>query len=168
VPAVSALFLAAAVVLAAAGVAKMIRPDDTTRALRAAGIPARRTWVRAGAAVETVVGVLAIAYPRPATAGLVALCYAAFTIFVTAALIRGWPISSCGCFGKADTRPTYAHAVLDLGAVVAAVWWAADAPRRPIDLFLRQPWHGVALALVSAVIALLAYLVWTKPVETST
>jgi hypothetical protein len=167
VPAISAPYLAAALILVCAGVAKLARPDDTTRALRAAGIPARRSWVRAGAAAETAIGIAAIAFSGPVTAALLAASYTAFGAFVVAALVRGWPLSSCGCFGKADTRPTRVHAAMDAGAAAAALWWAADAPARPVHLFLHQPWHGAPLALVGAVIALLAYLVWTKPLETS-
>jgi Methylamine utilisation protein MauE len=167
VPAVSAPYLAAALMLVCAGVAKLARPDDTTRAVRAAGIPASRSWVRAGAGAEAAIGVAAIASPGPVTAALLAASYAAFAGFVVAALVRGWPLSSCGCFGKADTRPTAAHAAMNIGATAAALWWAAHAPNRPVHLFLHQPWHGAPLALVAAVIALLAYLVWTNPLETS-
>lgn len=164
-PAVSAPFIAAALILALAGAVKLARPDDTTRALRTAGVPARRSWVRVGAAGEIAVAVAAIVYPAPATAALVAASYFAFTGFVVMALRRGWPLSSCGCFGKPDTRPTYAHAVMDFGAAATAIWWAADAPEHPFHLFLHQPWHGAPLVLVSGVVALLAYLVWTNPRE---
>ena len=164
-PAVTAPFLAASVVLAAAGLAKLIRPDDTARALRIAGLPHHRRLVRAGAVAETAVGVIAVALPGPVTGALVAAAYAAFAGFVGAALARGWPLSSCGCFGRPDSRPGYPHLVLNAGAAAAAAWWAVVAPGRVGPLFVHGPWHGGPLALVTLVIAGLAYLVWTNPLE---
>jgi hypothetical protein len=98
------------------------------------------------------------------TGGLVAASYAVFALFVLTALRRGWPLSSCGCFGRPDARPTYAHAVLNVGAAATAVWWALEAPDRAARFLSHQPWQGAPLLLVSLVIAGLAYLVWTNPV----
>lgn len=165
VPAVAAPFLAASVALVGAGMAKLWRPDDTARALRVAGLPHHRRLVRAGAAAEAAVGAAALAVPGPLTGGLVAAAYAAFAVFVATALVKGWPLSSCGCFGRPDARPGYPHLLLDAGAVVAAACWARGAPGRIGTLFVHSPWHGGPLALVSAVIAGLAYLVWTNPLE---
>ena len=53
--------------------------------------------------------------------------------------------------------------MLNAGAAAAAVWWAVEAPGRMGPLFSSQPWHGMPLALVSLVIAGLAYLIWTNP-----
>lgn len=162
-PAVAAPFLAASVLLAGAGAAKLWRPDDTARALLAAGLPGHRRLVRAGAAAEVAVGVAAVAAPGSVTGGLVGAAYGAFACFVAAALVKGWPLSSCGCFGRPDARPGYPHLLLDAGAAVVAVWWAVAAPGRIGPLFVHSPWHGVPLGLVSLVVAGLAYLVWTNP-----
>ena len=164
-PAVTAPFLAASVILAGAGVAKLLRPDDTARALLIAGLPHHRRLVRAGAAAEVAVGMAAVAVPGPLSGALVATAYAAFAGFVAVALVRGWPLSSCGCFGRPDARPGYPHLVLNAGAAAAAVWWSVVAPGRVAPLFVHGPWHGGPLALVSVVIAGLAYLVWTNPLE---
>jgi hypothetical protein len=163
-PPIIAPYLAATVMLGAAGAAKFLRPDDTTRALRLASIPAGRATVRTGALLELAVAVAALAAPGPVTGGLVAASYGAFTVFVLAALIRGWPLSSCGCFGRPDARPTYAHAALDLAAVGVAVWWSLAPPAGIARVFSHGPWHGGPLVLVSLVIAGLSYLVWTNPV----
>ena len=163
-PLVTAPFLASAAVLAAAGLAKLARPDDTARALVAAGLPGRRRLVRIGAAAELAVGVAAVAAPGPLTGGLVALSYTAFAVFVVTAVRRGWPLSSCGCFGRADARPSYLHAALDAAAAISAVGWAVLAPARPAAILSHQPWAGWPLVAVSAVIAGLAYAVWTNPV----
>lgn len=161
----TAPFLAAAVVLAGAGAAKLARPDDTARALQIAGLPHHRRLVRAGAAAEVLLGVAAVAAPGRVTGGLVAAAYAGFSVFVAVALLRRWPLSSCGCFARPDTRPGYAHVALNAGAAAVAAWWAGVAPGRIGPLFVRGPWHGGPLALVSLVIAGLAYLVWTNPLE---
>jgi hypothetical protein len=162
-PAITAPFLAATFLLGAAGVAKLARPDDTARALHAVGLPFGRTAVRLGAAAELLVAVAAVALPGPWTGGLVAVSYGAFGVFVLLALRRGWPLASCGCFGRPDTRPTTAHAVLNLTAAAVAVWWAAVV-QGPLGAAIRhEPWGGGPLLLVTAVIAGLAYLAWTNP-----
>ncbi len=165
VPAVTAPFLASAALLVGAGGAKLWRPDDTARALRAAGLPAHRRLVRLGALAELIVAVASVVAPGPLTGALVAAVYAAFTAFVGTALLRGWPISSCGCFGRPDTRPGLPHLTLDAAATVVATWWAAVAPHHIDRLLTPSPWHGWPLAFVAAVVAGLAYMVWTNPLE---
>jgi hypothetical protein len=164
-PAVTAPFFAAAALLAAAGGAKVLRPGDTATALGRAGFPLGRRAVRIGAAAEAALGLAAFAVPGPVTGSLVCASYVAFTVFVVAARSRGWALSSCGCFGRADSKPTYLHAALDAAAAVAAAWWALEPPRRLAPLLHHQPWNGAPLALVSLVIAALAYLIWTNPVQ---
>lgn len=167
-PAATAPFLAACAVLAGAGMAKLWRPDYTARALqmtgfRLAGRRVGRGAVRVGASAETAIAVLAFVLPGPVPGALVAATYSAFALFVLVALDQGWPLSSCGCFGRPDSKPGYPHAILNVGAAVAAAWWALDAPGRLSRLFVHQPWSGVPLILISAVIAGLAYLVWSNP-----
>jgi hypothetical protein len=162
-PAVTAPFLAATFLLGAAGVAKLARPDDTARALHIVGLPLGRSAVRVGALSELLVAIAALAFPGPSTGGLVAVSYGAFGVFVFLALRRGWPLASCGCFGRPDTRPTTAHAVLNLGAAAVAVWWAAVAEGPLREVIRHEPWGGGPLLLVTAVISGLAYLVWTNP-----
>lgn len=163
-------YVASAAVLGLAGVAKAVRPADTAGALRAAGLTGRslatraqHAAVRAGALAEVAIAGAALAAPGPVPAALVAASYAAFAAFVTLALVRGWPLSSCGCFGKPDTPPTRSHAALNAVATVCALWWAASAPSNLIRTLARQNWHGSALILEAAVVALLAFVVWTNP-----
>ena len=163
VPPITAPYLAAVVLLGLAGVSKIARPGDTARALHVAGIPASRAWVRAGALGELAVAVAALVVPCAATGALVAGCYAAFAVFVLLALRRRWPLSSCGCFGKPDTPPTSSHAALNAGAALCAVWWSASAPVNLLHGLAHQNWHGWALTLEAAVIAMLAFIVWTNP-----
>ncbi len=159
----SAVFLASAAVLGVAGVAKVLKPGDTSRALRMAGLPGHPWTVRSGGAVELAVSISAFALPGTLTGALVAFSYAGFAAFVATAIGRGWPLSSCGCFGRPDARPGPAHLVLNLAATAGACWWAIEPPASGWRIVDHQPGHGIALLVVSLVLAQLAYLVWTRP-----
>ena len=156
-PAASAPFLAATALLGGAGIAKLFRPDDLARALAIAGLPSDRRLVRVGSAAEVAIALSALVAPGAVTGALVAASYAGFAVFVGVALIRGWPIASCGCFGRPDSKPGYQHLLLDGGAVVAATSWAASGPPAIGPLFVQGP-----LVLVAVVVSGLAYLVWTS------
>lgn len=150
---VLAPYLAAGLLLVAAGLAKTREPLSLTRALRSAGVPVRAPllarWVRVGAAAEAVIGAAAVVHPSGPTASLVALSYAGFTAFVLRALAGGSPLASCGCFGKADTPPTPGHAAVT--AVLAGV--AAAVALRP-----EMTVPGPALLVVTLVLSYLLYL----------
>ena len=84
------LYLVAAGLLCVAGVAKAVRPHDTARAMTALfrvrpSLAVMRSIVRLGALAEAALGALAILFPRPVTAVLVALSYACFAGVVVAA-----------------------------------------------------------------------------------
>ncbi len=157
-------YLAAALLLVGAGVAKALSPADTARALVLAGWPrsaARaRVAVRLLAGAEAVVGAAALVHPGPVPAVLVALSYAGFAGFVLWARHRGGPLATCGCFGRADTPATRLHAGLDalLGASAAVV--AAAGPSGWLFSVLRPlPWRGIPLLVGAALAAVLAALV---------
>jgi hypothetical protein len=161
---VAAPFLAAAVLLVAAGVPKVVDPMPLVRALRSAGLPAGRAVVRALAVGEVLVGAAALVAPGRATAALVCFAYLAFTGFVGLALARGGVLASCGCFGKADTPPTRSHlavtAVLAAAAAALAVAptsgpvWTADALTRPTTSVLLG-FAALLAVLAHAVMAVL-------------
>lgn len=136
-------YFVAVLVLALAGAPKLVRPDETVRALASIGWPSARWLVRLGGGAETVVALLALA-GLPGAAWLVAGCYAGFTVFVAAALARGGVVSSCGCFGRPDTPPTPTH----LAFVAACCACAALVALAPADPSLpavlgTQPWAGL-------------------------
>lgn len=164
-PPETAPYLAAVALLGAAGVAKLVRPADTARALRLARLPASNATVRFGAAGEMAVCAAAVFEPGAVTAALVAASYLAFAVFVTYALRAGLPLATCGCFGRPDSRPSWAHVVLNAGASAAAAVWVANAPVRLGPMLTHEPWGGAPLLLVAAVIAGLAYLVWSNPLS---
>lgn len=152
------LYLIAAGLLVVAGAAKAAQPDDTARAMAALlpGSPSLRLlrWaVRAGALAEAALGAVALVFPRPATAALVALSYLCFFGVVAYARRRGGPLATCGCFGRPDTPPTFLHMVLDLALAAAATALALVAPSHGTlaTQLAHQPWAGFPLLFASAV-----------------
>jgi hypothetical protein len=154
-------FAIAALLLGVAGAMKALSPNDTATALRRARVPAPPWVVRVGGAVEAAIGGYALAAGDRLGAGLVAASYLAFTAFVVYALVRDLPISSCGCFGKADTPPSRLHVVFNLLAVAASLVVVADPPVA-IDRVVRaQPLSGVPFVLLVTIGAYLSFLVLT-------
>lgn len=162
-------YLAACVLLVAAGVAKVARPMDTARAVTAVlPVPLRasRTLVRGGAVAEAVLGAVALAHPSPVPAALVAASYLGFAGFVLVARARGGPLATCGCFGRPDTPATRTHAAVTLGfAVAAAVVAAADLTGWMTGHLAGQPWHGVPVVLLGLLCAWLAQLAMGRLAE---
>jgi hypothetical protein len=158
-PALVVPYAAAAVLLAVAGVPKVRDPGDLVRAVRSVGMPFGHTTVRVFAVGEVVVAVAALAAPTRVTAGLLAVMYAGFTAFVVIALRRGGVLSSCGCFGKADTPPTRAHALVTGAASVVALLVALDPPGAGA---WSPPAGFGALAMLGlgALVALVGFLAW--------
>jgi hypothetical protein len=152
----AALLGASALLLAAAGAAKVADPSRTAGALAALGWPSSRALVRGGALAELLLGVAALVIGGRVLALLVAASYLGFALFVMAALRAKTPIGTCGCFGQADTPPKPVHVTVDVllagGAVAAA---ATDA-----SALVDAAWWTWPLA---AILALAAYGFLTKP-----
>lgn len=155
--------LVASLLLVGAGLAKFVRPHDTARAFRRAGLPVGRGphVVRAGAGVETVVGIAGMTIGGPVAPLAVAASYACFAGFLVLALGRGWSLSSCGCFGEPDTRPTPLHVALDAVLAVGATAAVVDG-RSPLSLALSRPIWGAGLFTLAVITAGLAYLVLAR------
>jgi hypothetical protein len=136
------------------GVAKIRSPHDVARAIGALGLP---TWTALGVligAAEVAVGALALfAGPGLWVQGLL---YAGFAGWIFLALRRDVPLASCGCLGKDDTPPTWAHLVMNLIAVGVSLAAAAEGPVRLIDGL-----GSVAQLAVVAAGVFLAYIVLT-------
>jgi hypothetical protein len=154
-------FVIAAALLAIGGGLKAIEPGDTANALRGVGLPVGAWAVRAGGVAEVAVGVWALATGAHAAAILVALSYVAFTGFVLVALVRDAPIASCGCFGKADTPPSWVHIGVNLVAVAAAVVVAIDPGAGLGDVLADQPLAGIPFVLLTLTGMFLAFLALT-------
>jgi len=76
-------------------------------------------------------------------AGLVALTYAAFAVFIVAAIVDPSRLTSCGCFGEADTPPTAWHVVVNVGAAVIAIIAAVAAVPGLRTVLAEQPAGGL-------------------------
>ena len=152
------LYLIAAGLLVVAGVAKAARPDDTARAMAALlpGAPplgVMRWLVRAGALAEAALGAVAIVFPRPATAALVALSYPASS--------ASWPTPA----GAAGHSPPAGASAAPTRRPPRSTWsstsyWPPLRPRWPFGAprhgtlatqLAHQPWAGFPLLFVSAV-----------------
>ena len=157
-PAWYAAYATAAVVLVLAGGAKVLKPHDTARALRTAGLPASSFAVRAGSVVEVAVGLTALLTANRIAAALLATSYAALAGFVVVALVRRLPLSTCGCLGEPDTPPTVAHAVLDVALAAAA----SVAVVRPVHGVWEQlTGHPAQAIVLVALVAVAVQLVVT-------
>jgi hypothetical protein len=145
-------FTIAAVLLAAAGGAKVVDPANTVGALRGFGFRVPAGAVRVGGAVEALLAVVAVVTGAAVPAVLVAASYLLFTAFVVTARVRNLPIGSCGCFGRVDTPPSALHVVVNLGAVAAAVGVATLGDGTGLRAVLAdQPLAGVPFLLLVAV-----------------
>jgi hypothetical protein len=157
------VYLAAIGLLGVAGGTKAIHPRDTAVALRVPGwrwAPTARV-VRVAALFEVAVAVVAVGMAGPVPAVLVTVSYAAFSGFVALALLRRWPLASCGCLGKADTAPTWGHVAVNVGASLTALWWTITAPPGVAHLLGRA--HAAEVVLAALSLLAMALLVLTNP-----
>jgi hypothetical protein len=145
----------------AAGAAKVASPADTARAMRTAGLPVGAGLVRAGALAETAVGAAVLAGAGRVAVALLAASYLAFGGFVAAALVRRWPIASCGCFGEPDTPPTALHAAVCVVSAGALAGAAIAGPAAGVGsvLSVEGGYKGGVFLACSAVAAYVLYLV---------
>lgn len=152
-------YLVAAALLVVAGAPKVVRPRSTARALASLRLPASPTLVRVLGATEVVIGAAAATtrgWPAPA---LVALSYVTFSLVVALALARGGVLSSCGCFGTADTPPTRTHLAVTVVLALAA-GAVAFRPVGPLSHVLAgAPMAGLPFLALAAVCVWFAYLV---------
>ena len=152
---IAALPGAGALLLVAAGAAKVADPTRTAGALAAIGWPSSPVLVRLGAAVELALGTTMIVIGGPALAMLVAASFLGFAVFVLIALRSRTPIGTCGCFGRADTPPRPSHIIVVVAlAAAATVGAVADAPA-----LAEASWAAWAIA---ALIAATAYATLTR------
>jgi hypothetical protein len=150
------LEIAAALLLACAGLAKLRVPSPAVTMVRRVWprLPSGMLVVRCVGAGELVVGLLAIGLGSRSASLALAGWYIAFTT-LTVYLVRHAPATPCGCFGRADSPIGIAHVLQN--AICAGI--AAVAVARPPGRFGGLPDHGALTAAVgSAQAVLLAYL----------
>ena len=141
---VSAIHASAALLLVAAGAAKLSKPAQGFAGLLGFRVPA--PVVRFVGASEAAVGVAALLVGGP-TAWAVGLLYASFALVVLRAVLAG--AGSCGCFGRLDAPPSWIHVLGNL-ALAAVSFAAAGADSPPVPAIAQsisdRPAVGVALA----------------------
>jgi hypothetical protein len=155
VSALAPAFALLALLLAAAGAAKLRSPAPAGAALFALGLRSGAWVVRAIGAAELALGLAALLAPGTVTAALLAVAYAGFAA-VVARLARSAPGIPCGCFGAGSFTATRAHAAADAGAAAIAVAFAAAPAGGPRD------WIAEPLAGAGAIAAVLcsAWVCW--------
>ncbi|MGI8536415.1 MAG: MauE/DoxX family redox-associated membrane protein [Mycobacteriales bacterium] len=151
-------FLAAAGLLAVAGVAKLARPAGTSVALRAQGLPAWSWLVHILGAAELAVAAAALLELRFGAA-LLAATYGAFSVFVLTALVRGRPLTSCGCFAEPDVPPTPVHVVVTAALAACGGAVAAGSGGGLPDLLNGPVLPAVAAVGSAVLVGWLTYLV---------
>jgi hypothetical protein len=150
--------LVASLILVVAGAVKLFRPQETALALRLSGLPAGSSAVRLGALAEISVAAGAMFNGAPVLCLAVGLSYVAFAAFVGVALVRGLPLSSCGCLGEPDSPPTLAHVGLDLVMAAGAFWAAARGLESPLGSLLHRPLLGVGIVVAVGLVSWLSIL----------
>ena len=133
------------------GALKTAQPADTARALEALGVHGSKPMVRAGGGAEVGIAVGALVTGAWPFAALLAVSYLVFLAFVVAALRSKTPLSSCGCFGRADTPPTLVHVAVN--AAAAGVALAAVVAPLPglASIVADQPAWGIPFLFLGVV-----------------
>jgi hypothetical protein len=135
---------------------KLVDPSGTVGASRALGVPLGTDAVRVLAAVELLLGALALSVSSPVVAALVAVSYAVFFGVTVLALVRSLPIDSCGCLGKLETPPSWRHLVVLGVAFLGAVGSTTDTNPSLLERVTEDGAAGVALGVLALVGILLA------------
>jgi uncharacterized membrane protein YphA (DoxX/SURF4 family) len=134
--------LSAALLLISGGT-KLVDPDPTTGAMRAAGLPASR-WVTAALGLwEIFAGSLALTFGGTVGGSALFVTYAGFAGFIGYALKNRLPIQSCGCFGRVDTPPSAAHVGVNLIAALSGLWLVFAGGGDLVTTLADQPLSGV-------------------------
>ena len=132
-----------ATLLLISGGAKLVDPDPTSGALRAAGLPASRWAVAALGLWEIAAGSLALGFGGSVGGSALLVTYAAFAGFIVYALRSGIPIQSCGCFGRSDTPPSVSHVAVNLLAAASGIWLVISGGGDLLGTLTSQPLGGV-------------------------
>ncbi|MBA2338426.1 MAG: hypothetical protein H0V96_11850 [Acidimicrobiia bacterium] len=157
-------FAVVSALLVASGYAKVANPSPTAGALQVAGLPSGRRTVTTLGAVEVAAGLAGVALGGRPGGLAVAVVYAGLAGFVVVALLRRWPIQSCGCLARIDTPPTWVHVVFNLAAATTAAWRMLTEPPSIVDTAVGLGWWGVGyVAAVVAGVGLTHQLVFSLP-----
>ncbi len=109
----TALTTVAALLVVAAGAAKLARPEVAVDAIRDVGLPARPSLVRGLALSELGVGTASLLTASTLARVLLVGAYVGFATFVALGM-RSGTRASCGCFGAHGAPLGWRHVAVDL------------------------------------------------------
>jgi hypothetical protein len=156
-PVLSGPAVACAQLLVIGGFAKVRRPGETVRALRLLRWPASSLLVRLLALSEVAIGFGVVVLGGRLWGLLMALSYLGFAAFGLVAMVREVPLSSCGCFGAADTPPTVSHLIVTVAACGVGVALVAHPLGPLFDGWRRQPLLDVPFVVFTGCCVWFAY-----------
>jgi hypothetical protein len=114
--------------------------------------------VRSGAAAEAGLAGAALATGNRVVAAGMAGSFLAFTAFVAVAIVRPTTVGDCGCFGSAESPPTFLHLTIN-GALTLVSTLASVAGVRSLLTEVRlRPGLGVPLVALVSLATWFAYL----------
>lgn len=156
---VGALSAAAAVLLAAAGLAKLRTPAPAATMIATVLHRRRRPLLiaRLAGVAELVVGFVSLAVGNRLAMALLVAAYLVLTV-IAVRLATAPQRAACGCFGAADGTVGLAHIAFDLACLGAAVAAFVRRPSSVIALFDQGALVGVAVIGQVLLLAALGYL----------
>ncbi len=156
---------AAALVLGAAGVAKSIRPDAARVALRSAGLPGHRWFVRLIGAGEIAIAAYGLGQGGRFGAGSIAAAYLAFALFAAVVQRRSRGQASCGCFGSSSAPVGTLHVVVNVAVAAGAAAAMVDPTPGIGRVAVDTPLAGVPFVAFTALLAWLLQVLLTAVPE---
>jgi hypothetical protein len=159
------LLSAAALLLGAAGLAKVLTPAPAAAALAAtrlpgAGLLGRELVVRLTGLAEVVIGVSVVVAGGRIAAALLAATFLLLAI-VSWRMVSVAPGQDCGCFGRSGSTVSHWHTGVNLSFALVGLL-AVLAPTVSLWTELsRQPWLGIPLAAGVVLLAWLSLLLMT-------
>jgi methylamine utilization protein MauE len=158
------LVSAAAMLLAAAGLAKLRQRAPLRSAFAAARVPglaglSAAPATRLAGAVELAIAALALGFGGRVGALLIAVGYAALT-GLAARMVAVEAGQDCGCFGRPSPVSHWHTGVNLAGLLIGLAGLVLPAGSLPSEI-VRHPVSGLALALAAALLAYLGYLTMT-------
>lgn len=157
-PITTCFIFGAALVLFAAGVAKVARPTPTVTAIRNVGVDVSPHVVSAMAVVEMGVGVAVLLWGAWPSLVALGLAYAGFAAFTALAVTRHGGEVSCGCFGARSTPVHPVHVIANAAVFVVAMVAAAEPPGSIDTIVRNHSGLGGALVVSTVAVALALYL----------
>ncbi|MGY6501522.1 MAG: MauE/DoxX family redox-associated membrane protein [Acidimicrobiales bacterium] len=140
----------AALVVAVAGLVKVVDPTAVVRSLAAAGLPSHPLAGRVLGLTEVGAGAWVLAGGGRWSATALAALYVGFLAFIASNRVRGLDVP-CGCLGDSTRPPGAAHWVIDTVSVLAAVAAVASPVGPATEWFDAGSAQGVG-ALVGIVV----------------